>query len=326
MVRGVTISPSAGTIAGYFTALGQKQISNAVDISNFVLLGMGHPNHVFDLDKIEGGIIVRYAQAGEQIKLLDGTTRTLVGTDLVIADERKALSLAGVMGGFDSMITAETKNILIEAAWFDPATIRATSRRHLIHTDASHRYERGADFAAPPDSLGPGRARAARSLRRHARRVAGGRYHSRRGREDHQSPEYPALDLRGASAAGHDPGSGGHYQRPGRAVSRRAWLHAYLREWPARGTSSWPSWRLDLTREIDLIEEIARVYGYNRFANTLPTPAEVIPHATARAGECCSCTALHAGFLRGDLQHFCERRGNPALSHLRRLPSRSKIP
>ncbi len=150
VVRGVTIASSEGLLAGYFNALGQKQISNAVDISNFVLLGMGHPNHVFDLDKIEGGIIVRFARPGEQIKLLDGSTRTLVAADLVIADEKKALSLAGVMGGFDSMITPETKNILIEAAWFDPATIRATSRRHLIHTDASHRYERGADFAAPP--------------------------------------------------------------------------------------------------------------------------------------------------------------------------------
>ena len=150
VIRNVAISPSAGVIAHYFGELGQKQISNAVDISNFVLLGMGHPNHVFDLDKIEGGIVVRRAHPGEQIKLLDGTTRTLVADDLVIADERKALSLAGVMGGFDSMITAETRNILVEAAWFSPAAIRATSRRHLIHTDASHRYERGADFAAPP--------------------------------------------------------------------------------------------------------------------------------------------------------------------------------
>ena len=99
----------------------------------------GHPNHVFDLDKIDGGIVVRRARAGEQIKLLDGSTRTLVPDDLVIADHSKALGLAGVMGGFDSMITTETSNILVEAAWFAPAGIRASSRRHMIHTDASHR-------------------------------------------------------------------------------------------------------------------------------------------------------------------------------------------
>ena len=119
IIRNVTIAPTHGRIEHYFRELNQKSISNAVDISNFVLLGMGHPNHVFDLDKIEGGIVVRNARPGEQLTLLDGTTRTLVAEDLVIADERKALSLAGVMGGLESGITAATKNILVEAAWFD---------------------------------------------------------------------------------------------------------------------------------------------------------------------------------------------------------------
>ena len=150
VIRGVSIAQSVDPIAHYFTELGQKQISNAVDITNYVLLSMGQPTHAFDLDKIVGGITVRRAHAGEQLRLLDGTTRTLVADDLVIADDVKAISLAGVMGGYDTMITAETKNILVESAWFDPAAIRATSRRHLIHTDASHRFERGADFAAAP--------------------------------------------------------------------------------------------------------------------------------------------------------------------------------
>ena len=150
VLRNVTIASSTGKIAEYFTLLGQKQISNAVDASNFVLLGMGHPTHAFDLDKIEGGIVVRLAHKGEKLKLLDGTERTLEADDLVVADEKKALGLAGVMGGWDSMITAETKNILVEAAWFDPAAIRRSSRRHGLHTDASHRFERGADFNAAP--------------------------------------------------------------------------------------------------------------------------------------------------------------------------------
>src|SRR5258708_1067197 len=150
VLRNVTIAPSTGKIAEYFNLLGQKQISNAVDASNFVLLAMGHPTHAFDLDKLEGGIVVRLAKQGEKLKLLDGTERTLEPDDLVIADEKKALGLAGDIGGWDSMITPETKNILIEAAWFDPTSIRRSSRRHLLHTDASHRFERGADFNAAP--------------------------------------------------------------------------------------------------------------------------------------------------------------------------------
>ena len=150
ILRNVTIAPSTGQVAEYFSLLSQKQISNAVDASNFVLHGMGHPTHAFDLDKLEGGIVVRLAHKGEKLKLLDGTDRVLEADDLVVADEKKALALAGVMGGWDSMITPETKNILIEAAWFDPASVRRSSRRHGLHTDASHRFERGADFNAAP--------------------------------------------------------------------------------------------------------------------------------------------------------------------------------
>ena len=282
IVRDVTISPSTGIIAHYFDALGQKQISNAVDISNFVLLGMGHPNHVFDLDKIEGSIIVRYAAAGEQIKLLDGTTRTLVAEDLVIADEVKALSLAGVMGGYNSMITAETKNILIEAAWFDPATIRATSRRHLIHTDASHRYERGADFAAPPIA----NALVAEELLK----ACGGNL----------APGFtdvivPAQSIKTANRAPIHLSIHEVHRHLGTTLAPEGITSGLVEQYLTAlgcslsfsGPGAWlvklPSWRLDITREIDLIEEIARVYGYNRFANTLPTPAEVIAHPTARA-------------------------------------------
>ena len=111
---------------------------------------MGQPTHVFDLDKIEGGIVVRRARKGERLKTLDGIERTLDPEDLVVADHVKPLGLAGVMGGWDSMITAETKNVLVEAAWFDPIAVRRTARRHGLHTDASHRFERGADFNAGP--------------------------------------------------------------------------------------------------------------------------------------------------------------------------------
>src|ERR1700722_4942094 len=150
VLRNVTIAPSTGLIAEYFNLLSQKQISNAEDASNFTLLGMGHPTHAFDLDKLEGGIIVRLARKGEKLNLLAGTERTPEPDVLVVAHHKKALALAGVMGGWDSMITPETKNILVEAAWFDPASVRRSSRRNGLHTDASHRFERGADFNAAP--------------------------------------------------------------------------------------------------------------------------------------------------------------------------------
>jgi phenylalanyl-tRNA synthetase beta chain len=282
VIRGVTIAPSEGVIAHYFGELGQKPISNAVDISNFVLLGMGHPNHVFDLDKIEGGIVVRRAHPGEQIRLLDGATRTLVADDLVVADERKALGLAGVMGGYDSMITSATKNILVEAAWFAPAGIRATSRRHLIHTDASHRYERGADFAAPPVA----NALVAKEiLKACGGTLVGDLVDIVIPRLAAQTLTRPPVQLSiyevqrhlGSTLAPEGITTGLVEQYLTALGCKLSFAAAGI--WNVR----LPSWRLDLTREIDLIEEIARVYGYNRFANTLPTPAEVIPHPTARA-------------------------------------------
>ena len=155
VLRGVTIGESRDWFAGaevatYFRLLEQKMISNAVDATNFAWLAMGQPTHAFDLDKIEGGIIVRRARKGERVKTLDGMERVLDADDLVVADHKKALGLAGVMGGWDTMITPETKNVLVEAAWFDPMAVRQTARRHGLHTDASHRFERGADFNAAP--------------------------------------------------------------------------------------------------------------------------------------------------------------------------------
>ena len=282
VIRGVTIGPSEGRIRRDFTHLGQKQISNAVDVTNFVLLGMGHPTHAFDLDKVSGGLVVRRAFAGEQIKLLDGSTRTLVPEDLVVADEAKALALAGVMGGFDSMITAETRNIVVEAAWFDPAAIRASSRRHLLHTDASHRFERGADFAAAP--------LANTLVSQFILEACGG---SLAGEmidlivRDHavKTMERATISL---SVANAQRLLGSTLEPEGITAGL---IHQYLTALGCKLTASpnesyaveLPSWRLDLTREIDLIEEIARVYGYNRFANTLPTPGVVIERSSARA-------------------------------------------
>jgi len=279
VIRGVTVGPSVGTTATYFGELGQRSISNAVDATNFVLMGMGQPTHAFDLDKIEGSIILRLAHAGEQLRLLDGTTRTLTADDLVIADEGKALSLAGVMGGWDSMITAETKNVLVEGAWFEPAGIRRSSRRHLIHTDASHRYERGADFNAAPigNAL----------VTKHILAECGGTLAG------------PLVDLilpEHAANTADRPAILLSIKEVQRHLGTTVAPEGITRELvvqfltalgcvltPLDGDQfavKLPSWRLDLTREIDLIEEVARVYGYNGFANTLPTPGVVIAHPT----------------------------------------------
>ena len=319
VLRNVTIAPSTGQIAEYFTFLNQKQISNAVDASNFVLLGMGHPTHAFDLDKLEGGIIVRLAHKGEKLKLLDGTDRTLEPDDLVVADHKKALALAGVMGGWDSMITPETKNVLVEAAWFDQSTVRRSSRRHGLHTDASHRFERGADFNAAPIANAlvsqlilqqGGQAEgalidvivpeiAARTASRppinlsvkqvqrhlgttiapegitsdivHQYLTALGCILTETKSISEKANFNPASTTEGAggfSPLNNDPPKWGF--SPGSSSTPDTTFEVQL-----------PSWRLDLEREIDLIEEVARVYGYNRFANTLPTAMPVIAHPTA---------------------------------------------
>ncbi len=294
VLRNVTIAPSTGKIAEYFTLLGQKQISNAVDASNFVLLGMGHPTHAFDLDKIEGGIVVRLARKGEKLRLLDGTERTLEADDLVVADEKKALALAGVMGGWDSMITPETKNILIEAAWFDPATVRRSSRRHLLHTDASHRFERGADFNAAP---------AANALVAQLILQAGGKIEGEL--IDVIDPDVaaktadrPTIELSVKQVQRHLGKTIDPEGITGEIVAR--YLSSLGCELVLHGIGIYltklPSWRLDLEREIDLIEEVARVYGYNRFANTLPTALPVIAHPTAAKEAAVRTRLLALGF------------------------------
>lgn len=281
VVRGVAVAPSAGVVAERFELLGQKAISNVVDVTNYAWLAMGHPTHAFDLDTIEGTLVVRRARQGEKLRLLDGSEKVLVGDDLVVADERKALALAGVMGGWDSRVTEATKNVLVEAAWFDPAAIRATSKRHGLHTDASHRFERGADFAAAPV--------ANRYVVRKLVEDCGGV--ADQGMTDLVIAEVEAR----TSTRSHIALSVDEVQRilgttsEGGPVSPEV-VEQYLEALgcglrPAEEVGTYevalPSWRLDLEREIDLIEEIARVYGYNRFADTLPAfsgGVKALPH------------------------------------------------
>jgi phenylalanyl-tRNA synthetase beta chain len=280
----VRIQPSQGIVVDRFASLQQKLISNAVDATNYVTLAMGQPTHVFDRDKLEGGIILRRARKGEKLKTLDGIERVLDSEDLVVADEKKALALAGVMGGWDTMITAETKNILVEAAWFDQASVRRSSKRHGLHTDASHRFERGADFNAPP---------VASALVSQLILEAGGRLDGEL--IDVVVPQAQARTARRPSIAlshsevrrilGATEDGLGVLQETTETVLEA--LGCELQKVaPGDYQVILPSWRLDLEREIDLIEEIARVYGYNRFANTLPTFSGIVrevPHAGKEA-------------------------------------------
>jgi phenylalanyl-tRNA synthetase beta chain len=281
VIRGVTVGPSSGLITEYFAALEQKPISAPVDATNFGWLAMGQPTHVFDLDKIVGGIVVRRAYAGERLRLLDGTDRILVAEDLVVADEVKALGLAGVMGGWDSRVTESTKNVLVEAAWFDPAAVRASSRRHGLHTDASHRFERGADLNAAP--------LANHMVTRLVVEQGGGEV---------VGPLVDVVVAEMAAKTAYRPGISLKVSEVMRHLGatadglgiEEALVAQYLTALgcglthTAEGEYSvrLPSWRLDLEREIDLIEEVARVYGYNRFADTLPSFAGAVreqPHA-----------------------------------------------
>ena len=296
VIRNVNVKPATGLIAEYFNAIGQKPISGPVDATNFGWLAMGQPTHVFDLDTLEGGIVVRRAKAGERLRLLDGSEHTLTADDLVIADEKKALSLAGVMGGWDSRVTETTKNILVEAAWFVPSAIRASSRRHGLHTDASHRFERGADFNGAPVGnnlvtrlvveqagggvVGPMTDVVVPELQE---RTAGRDRIVVRVNEVQRMLGTTLQDVVLEDARRVRPRVSGLNE----SVVEQVLTALGCELEPTRAVAGeyavkLPSWRLDLEREIDLVEEVARVYGYNQFADTLPGWSGAVvrqPHA-----------------------------------------------
>jgi len=309
VLRDITIGESCDWFQGaevstYFALLEQKRISNAVDATNFAWLAMGQPTHAFDLDKIEGGIVVRRARKGERLKTLDGVERVLDPEDLVVADHVKPLGLAGVMGGWDTMITAATTNVLVEAAWFEPMAVRQTARRHGLHTDASHRFERGADFNAAPVAS----ALVSKIL------LANG------GWLEGELVDVQVADLE-ARTAGRKPVPLALHQvrrilgttedmEGITAATVEGVLTALGCGLASQADAAWqvtlPSWRLDLDREIDLIEEVARVYGYNRFANTLPAFGEgvrALPWAEKELGV--RRTLLAAGFHEAIASTFC---------------------
>jgi len=314
VLRDVTIGGSrdwfkGAEVATYFALLEQKMISNVVDATNFVWLAMGQPTHAFDLDKVEGGIVVRRARKGERLKTLDGVERVLDAADLVVADHRKAVGLAGVMGGWDTMITPQTKNVLVEAAWFDPMAVRQTARRHGLHTDASHRFERGADFNAAPVAS----AMVSAILLANGGWNEGELVDVRVAAAEERTARRNPIQLKLSEVwriLGATEDAEGITAATVEGVLTALGCGLASSERPTSGEVSWsvtlPSWRLDLEREIDLIEEVARVYGYNRFANTLPSFGEgvrALPWAEKEAAV--RETLLAAGFHEAIGSSFC---------------------
>src|SRR6201997_2550442 len=261
-IRDVAIKPSLEKIAHRLSLLEQRPINNAVDATNYVLWESGKPTHVYDLDRLEGSrIVVRFARPGETLKTLDGVERKLTAEDLVVADAKKPVGLAGVMGGYDTMITDKTKNILIESAWWDPVTVRKTSRRHGIHTDASHRFERGADFESTVlscdlvakmilDSGGGG--------------LVGDVVDVVSKRMDQAPVLLRVAEVRRILGGNLEAGE------IFRLLKRLGFTLIPEGQSDAEVRVHIPSWRLDVEREIDVIEEIARLHGYDKFPNTLP--------------------------------------------------------
>ncbi len=280
VIRNARIKPSPEKIAHRLQLLDQRPISNAVDATNYVLWEIGKPTHVFDMDLLEGGkIIIRMARAGETLKTLDGVERKLTTEDLVVCDAKKPVGLAGVMGGYDTMITEKTRNIVIESAWWDPLTVRKMSRRHGLHTDASHRFERGADFESCPLSCD---LVAQMILDSGGGELIGHVVDVVSKRMDQAPVVLHVSEVHRILGGGLDAG------QIFRLLKRLGFtlVPDGDSQDDAQFSVSIPSWRLDVSREIDVIEEIARLHGYDKFPNTLPAYSGAVvelPHAAIDA-------------------------------------------
>lgn len=251
-LRDLKVAPSPQWLQDRLTAVGLRPISNIVDISNFVLFELGQPLHTFDADKINGKIVVRKAKEGENLRTLDGVDRKLSKEDVVVADEKSPMCIAGVFGGENSGISDSTVSLFIESAYFNPTSIRRTSKFHGLQTDASFRYERGAD----PEVLLYALKRAATL----AMQLAGGRVEGKI-KEVYPKPiEKKLIDL--------------DYERVENLIGQKIgaqtienilnWLNYEFVEKRAGGAVvKAPSYMVDVYRECDVVEEILRIYGYN---------------------------------------------------------------
>ena len=269
VIRGITVAPSPQWLVDRLAAVGSRSINNVVDATNYVLHELGQPTHAFDMGKLDldtklpqKTVVVRSAKEGESLVTLDGVTRTLDPAMTVIADSVKPIAIAGVMGGQETEVTQSTTDIFIEVASFDPARTRRTRRLAGLSTDASYRFERGVDPALAP-----------RALERVAALIvalAGGGVVAAPVDLYAGDPLREPLALRTARVA-RLLGIGIPAERIAELL-RAVGCEADVEDGGAAVRVLAPSWRRDLQREVDLVEEVARLHGYDRF------PSEVRPY------------------------------------------------
>ncbi len=267
VIEGVTIAQSPPWLAGRLRQVGIRPINNVVDATNYALYALGHPLHAFDLDRLsDRRIVVRAAEDGESFTTLDGVERRVAAGSVMICDAEAPVALGGVMGGENSEISESTTNVLLEAAYFDPSGIRRASRAVGLQTDASYRFERGADWDMVERAID-----FAASL---IHQTAGGKVAAGRIDEFPRAVGVAEVPLR--------------WERIPRILGVDVPRDEARRILPALGMQAvsdgddaivvrQPSWRPDLTREIDLIEEVARIWGYDRVPShdrivTIPQP------------------------------------------------------
>jgi phenylalanyl-tRNA synthetase beta chain len=260
-IEGVTQVPTPEFIKDRLEACGHRSINLIVDITNYVLLETGQPLHAFDADLLRGKEIqVRKARAEENFSAIDGTAMKLTSKDLVIADEDRAIALAGVMGGKDSEISERTRNILLESAFFQPRSVRQTSQRYRMMSDSSYRFERRVD----PEGVDLGRECAIELIRKYAKpRFVGGAI---------KAGQAPA-GFRGRIhlTAAEVQKRLGMEIKPSQIALLLGYLGLDVKPESKDGFSiGVPSFRSDLTRPVDLVEEVARLHGYDKIPETLP--------------------------------------------------------
>ncbi|MCP8897993.1 phenylalanine--tRNA ligase subunit beta [Gilvimarinus xylanilyticus] len=269
VIRGVDVSaPSPLWLQEKLRRSGIRSIDAVVDVTNYVLLELGQPMHAFDLAKIDGGIHVRQAKAGEKLTLLDEQEVELAEGTLLIVDNSQPLAMAGIMGGLASSVTAQTTDLFLESAFFNPLAIAGRARSYGLHTDSSHRFERGVDYQLARDAI----ERATALLLE----IVGGQAGPVIEQVNDQLPAPASVVLRreriksGLSIELSDNEVSDILTRLGFAVSGTVdgWKVAV------------PSWRFDVSIEADLLEELARIYGYNRLPTKVPTQSMTIQSHT----------------------------------------------
>jgi phenylalanyl-tRNA synthetase beta chain len=285
IISGLRVAESPLAMRIRLTACGVRAISNLVDVTNYVMLETGHPLHAFDLEKVSGGIVVRRANRAERMTTLDGVERPLQEGDVVIADGRGAIALAGVMGGASSEVSDGTTSVLLEAATFDPRSVRRTAKRLGLHSEASHRFERSVDANGLPYAS----QRAAAMLALLGGGVVNGEPVDRYPLQQH--PRKVALSMAGlARTAG--------YEIPlAQAVEKLASIDIPVELTGEGLTATVPSFRPDLSIEPDLIEEVMRLCGYDRVPARLPpgarAPATSPETLADRARDALAAQGLH---------------------------------